>query len=679
MTRSQLQYFVVSFLLTGNYKFVSSSDSDILPALYHDGLWKSKIFSELTQCTGVFLFEGNVVDEGTARILEEINPQDKFLSTFSDQNITSSSMKITDVHKLRNHCSVAFIQVSSAYEFKNTTEILYELLKHLNGIIKKDEDYFIFHSAKGENIDALFASGLVAYGVKNKLGIKLSNNKSVSYYSTCFYCDNGMASLQVISIPNHNSTSFQLSSSTSSILFPDLLKNFHGKQFNVSTPVLATWLISIREISPGYWKIWRGIMNSCFEELMRKYNFTAKYFPSIGGGGTGYFIRSNKTWIGTVGDVISGRADIGQTTGQIYYRNKEVGFSFPISYEWLIFTTGNPLPHYSWKSIYWPFESVMWLLIFGSMVISYFALKCFLKYTHQQTKHTNKKVVFYLVKSFLEQDAGNPETVARNTTRLFISFWLIFALLITTAYRSKLVSFLAFPMVEYPPTTFESLAYSTKFEMALQYLRGAAYSLLKTSTNPTFQTIYRKMGLEENDARCFQRAIGKHFACISWDAIANFVYHRNLSDKFGRTPLIKAPDTTSFIVVGLIFEKRAIFRTKFNQVISRSHDTGLMGKWRELDYVFIRKERLEWEKAVNRSQITYSYGSSEALTTQHLSGTFYLLWLGTFLAALTFFGEKLAHFLKSRTKQQQQPKPSVVIELQVTTVNTNGVHLLFSK
>lgn len=648
---------VVVLLLTVFNKFSPKTTNYFVSAQVHFNadhyrkIISASIPTDLkTTCSFCILHESPQVDEATEAVIETLAVQDKFLLSFSDQNVSNRLRALMDVHKLRNPCTIAVVQVSSNSNAQNESSIqpplaagsdlsLYNLINTLDGVIKKDEDYFIFHSPHGKDIDSLFAQSLVASNVKYKLGIRLDETETTASHkpgatlcTTCFYCANGDSAIHTINIPSHNSKSFHLSSSPSHTLFPDLLKNFHRKEFSVSTPILAKWLIEIQQSSQGYWKIRRGVMNSAFVHIMNKYNFTANFFPSVAGGGTGYRFPNN-TWIGTVGDVLSGRAEIGQTTGQIYNRNSVVGFSFPISYEWLTFSTGEPQPTYSWKSVYWPFTPSLWLAVIGSVSVAFLVLTLLLS---EKSGFAGKQAGNILIRSFLEQDAKIHETSSTNSTRAFITFWLIFGLLITTSYRSKLVSFLAFPTVELPPDTFEELATSTRFEFALQYLRGAAYSLIKTSSNPTFQTIFRKMDLIENDAECFQKAIGNtHFSCISWDAIASYVYHKNLSDRHGNVPLIKARDTTSFIVVGLTFRKRALFKQKFDSVLIVAHSMGLLVKWTELDYEFVRNERRVWETAENKTAVMYPEISGvQSLKFQNLSGIFIISFIGTMAALL---------------------------------------------
>lgn len=662
----------VRFLLIGSFNsLISLVGGESNPAeILNKNLIESSVPTNLRECSIVVIQENQVNDHTSRTILDLVAPRDKFLLSFKmanqsdptysfEINTKSNYSRVVDVYKLRNPCVVAFVQVVS----KNIDFIYQLLLERLTGVTKKDEDYFIFHSESRENLETIFSRGSIATGVKNKLGVALTSESTINsfnsnYISACFYCsathEPSLKEIATSTAPQNDKTSGIIT------LFPDYLQTFSGKEFTVASPILAKWLIEIEEISPGSYKARRGFMHSALEHLMVRFNFTGKYFPSMGGGGTGYRFP-NGSWIGTVGDIVNGRAELAQTTGQILSRNAVVGFSFPICYEWLTFTTGEPQRSYSPKAVFWPFSPLMWFFVTLSIFISFVALTTLLNVAIEGRVVSRKlaagKAFSYLIRTFLEQDATSlettrPRTGGNPTTRVFIGFWLLFALVVATAYRSKLVSVLAFPQVEEPPKTFEALATSTTYQIALQYLRGAAYYLMKTSPNPTFQTIFNKMELEENDARCFQRCIGAaRFSCISWDSVASYVAHKNLSDKYGQVPLVKATDTSSFIAIGIIFKKRAVFRTKFDKVICRAWDMGLMWKWKELDYDFIRNERAVWENAMNITKVVYSQDISDELKLDNLLGTF-LLWMTGLVMGLTgFFMERLVYWWKWKFKR----------------------------
>ncbi|CAG7729978.1 unnamed protein product [Allacma fusca] len=159
--------------------------------------------------------------------------------------------------------------------------------------------------------------------------------------------------------------------------------------------------------------------------------------------------------------------------------------------------------------------------------------------------------------------------------RIFVTFWMLFALVVTTAYRSKLVPSLALPYVEKPPQTFDQLTASSSYSWGLYYLAGAAYAAIRSSTNPTYIKMFKGMELEHSAVKCLVRAIETRFACIIYEGSAVDVVHRSLSDHFGRHPISVAPATTFFISSCWVMEKRAVFRSNFESLMHLTMDMGL--------------------------------------------------------------------------------------------------------
>ncbi|CAL8083998.1 unnamed protein product [Orchesella dallaii] len=566
---------------------------------------------------------------------------DKYLielkGNFSNSNKTYDG--IMDLHKHRDKCTSAFISLLGFESQPPTLSLvnLYSFVKSLDGIIKSNEDYFIFYSETSSTLDSLLISEPFALGITYK--VVVSSGDKTTYKTTCFYCNMGEPSVRQLKIPFEKAPSIK-------VLYPDLLENFHRKSFRVSFAVLSKSSGELYQTAPGIWKHERGIFVTGMEHLSAKFNFSCIFFPSTGGGGTGVKLE-NGTWIGAVGDVISGRADIGGVTAYIYPRNLYVDFTFPIRYAWLTFTTGLPQRRYSWEAIYWPFTPMMWFCILLALLTTYFAYSLLLKLSGQSLPTSTK--LGYIFRTLLEQDAPSFEERSLNSTRTFLAFWLFFALLISATYKSKLVSTLAFPIMDEPPKSFEELARSPpSFGIILQSLRGAAYTILKTSTNPIFHQVFTRMETEESPVKCFQRVIASSSACISWNALLNFVLHKNMSDKFGQAPLVMAPDTTSFVALSYAVKKRAIFRFKFDQVFMRAVDMGLTEEWMQIDNRFLRKRRRKWEESLNKARVSYddNQRGDDNLSMKHLSGTFYMLLLGLFAGLTCFMAEKTWEFKK---------------------------------
>ncbi|XP_021953519.1 probable glutamate receptor [Folsomia candida] len=393
----------------------------------------------------------------------------------------------------------------------------------------------------------------------------------------------------------------------------------------------------------GTWIPKRGLYTLALYLLENTLNFTSIHMQATGGG-TGHrtIVNGTPTWFGTVGDVLSNKADIGHATAQTFARCEVVDPSFPIVEACLTFSTGLPIPFYSWRGVYQPLSREVWMGVGVSVMVGWvtFIVLARLEYRHQRVWKPSI-LLEYAFATLLEQD---PPSLTRNPSsshalRTFTIFWLMFTILVTTAYRSTLVTFLAFPNMEQPPETFEELQSST-YAIGLQYIKGAAYQLLKHSKNPTYAGIFKRMSLEEDDVACFLKSVKSRYACISWDSIAEFVKHRNLTDKYGRSPVLRSPSCTFGIVAGLVMEKRAIFKTEIDQVFRWMVAGGILNKMNDLDVQFIRRERTAWLKEVGmeRDSVSSMVGEkgSKTLNLSHFSGSFYLFIICILVCIVTF-------------------------------------------
>jgi len=409
----------------------------------------------------------------------------------------------------------------------------------------------------------------------------------------------------------------------------------------------TNWLTEMRpDAKTGEMKAVRGTYSFTLWALIDRYNFTCHLFEATGGGGTG--IEVNGTWVGGVGDAYNGKSDFSFACGRNIFRDAVVGYSFAISYEWLTFATGEPTPYFSWKAIYWPLSPTVWMYSTISSMTAVIGYGIFHKILGQPVPVLT--IMKYLFSTLLEQSKKTPFRHS-STLRVITAFWLMFALIIGCAYRSKLVSFLAFPNKEAPPKSFNELAKSD-YTIGLQYMKGIAYQVFKTATNPSYKKIYDVMELEPSDSKCLQNALPgnsrKKYSCIAWSAIIDFVRHKNLSDRYDRVPLLKAAESVNFIQAGMVTEHEGVFLEKFNDVIKWAVGCGLLSKWRDMDFEFVSRERKERLAEQNRSDFQYPLYQSDSLTLAHLSGSFYVLFLGLLFGVICFLGEVITH-LKSST------------------------------
>lgn len=543
----------------------------------------------------------------------------------SDLAYISSFKNRVDIGKNRPSCSIGIIFLFHTSSLNILPEF-FNYFRQMYGIIKTFQDQFLLFSQNLSTVDSMLKSDSFGTRFKNVLGFSIETNH-VRIRKLCYECSNKSVIKEASSVP------FSLNS--------DHTLNLHAKVLKVSTPLSTRWLNEMHTVG-NHWIPKRGIYSIVLSQLMETYNFTAEFIPSTGGG-TG--ARVNKTtWVGTVGDVMNRKADIGHVTALTLQRFIVVDATFAVSYEWLTFTTGKAPEYHTWKTVYWPFTPLVWQLTGVTTLLVIILFKVVMKVTRQSASVA--KIVEYMLAVVMEEGVKDPEQYPTHSLRFTMVLWLIFGLLSATAYRSKLTAFLTFPAVEILPQNFEELS-GSKFSIGLQYIKGAAYQILKHSKNPTYASIFKRMELEESDVKCFKRTITTKFACISWDSMADYVYHKNLTDKSGHVPVVKSPASACFLTAGMVMEKRSILKASFDHLLIWAMDTGTMSKWRQMDNDFVARQRKHWEKETNQPDVSYLSAKTGALTLSHVSGGYVFFLVGIFLSVISFSFETIINQVRN--------------------------------
>jgi len=87
----------------------------------------------------------------------------------------------------------------------------------------------------------------------------------------------------------------------------------------------------------------------------------------------------------------------------------------------------------------------------------------------------------------------------------------------------------------------------------------------------------------------------------------------------------------------IVTQPRVSFRTNLNKIVIRATDSGLMGKWKAMDFLFVNTERRDWEREINKTTTNdYVTEKNGPLTISNLCGSFFLLVGGTAISFLLF-------------------------------------------
>lgn len=553
---------------------------------------------------------------------------------------------VRTIHAPEN-CHVVLLILPTCLPRKSGAE---EMLNHqlnlplLNPTTFRNQDKFLI-IAKSSCIKSLHSIEVIKR-LKYKLFMSSDeiSNKSLHLYQYCNHCLNKETILNEQFVRDNN-------------YFPDFQHNYFRSVLKVSATDKLPGLLEIETDSKtGVNFPKRGVYAMALSHLAKGLNFTWELHRSSGGGSTGHPLK-NGTWLGTVGDIHNGKVDFGIVCGMTLIRHPIVELCATITFEYISYAVGPRARVYTWKAIFWPFTGFLWFGMIVSTVLviifSFILLKCS---PEQNSSWSFLSVAQYYPRVFIEQADDLPVDLSQSV-KIILGFWLMFALIGSTVYRAKMVGFMTFPVLESQPETFDELAKS-KYDIQFHYFGNVAYNTFKTSTSPTYMTIFQKMNRQPNPLKCLKSTMNekKPSSCILFGCVYEELKNRNLSDKFGQSPIRISPNYGFMYTPGVLHKKKADFSPNFKWILQNSMQMGLNQQWEKSDMNSLLIMRNIWLRRLSppeKSNYTFEYNfkSSDVLHLENLKGAFSVQLAGIFLATLLFIGERIKAIWVGRKRE----------------------------
>ncbi len=330
-------------------------------------------------------------------------------------------------------------------------------------------------------------------------------------------------------------------------------------------------------------------------------------------------------------------------------------FLFFLSTGCLTFVTAQPSRIFSPAALLWPFDYGMWTGIgcstFFSVLFFFSAFKLMEIFRFGSGEKWSLSVqIQFLISTFLEQDS--PVLPDSQALRSFVALWFFFTMVLTTVYRSKMVTLLAFPVLGELPKTFEQLAFSD-YQVGFMKHGDSAYNTLAASTDPVYvklvaeMEIFAGVGLE-----CLEKVVKYKYGCIAYDFALVHLVERNLSDSDTRK-LVFAPARTYNIWLGLGTEGKSIYRINFGKMLSYTRQFHLADIWDKMDmYYNVRLQKLKWWESSNQmDKAKLVQEEQDDLTMKHFAGAFYVLMACLIISSVVFIQELVSFYRKTVYKQ----------------------------
>lgn len=513
-----------------------------------------------------------------------------------------------------------------------------------NPSVAKNLDKFIIVTKNQLNSEHLYSLNFIQK-LKYKIFL-IGHTPIISQF--CLHCQQKVKHLQ---LSNQSTFSNELSLSQ---IYPDFQRNYFGYTLKASaTDKMFAHFQYSKNPSTGKWSGKRGVFNFVLNNLAAGLNFTPEIYPASGGGATGTRLP-NGTWIGSVGDVYIGNASFCMLCSMGLERHTVVDMASPVTFEYIRFAIGPSEKVYTWQSIFWSFDKILWLAMLIVTIITVLFGYLFLRLNRTDCQWTAQTLAQYFGMVFVEQSDTIPVSLPESV-RITLGFWLLFALVTSTAYKAKMVGFMTFPVMEQPPNTYKELVKSN-YEIQFHYFPSIVYNSFQLSPNPVLHATFEKMLKEPDLIKCLKRVITASSVCITWTSALDDMINRNLSDKFGRSPIRSSAGYAFLFTPGIVLEKMADNEVNFKWILGNCLEMGLNYWWKQMDSQDLLQKRNKWMNQMegrDREKFVFKYGDADengdGLKLKHLKGAMAVWGTGIMFSVVVAI---LEHFAVKATRLQ---------------------------
>ena len=376
-----------------------------------------------------------------------------------------------------------------------------------------------------------------------------------------------------------------------------------------------------------------GIEPSIIEVLSKHLQFTYEYVQAspkeLWGEIFGH--EGNYTFTGLLG--MLKRKEIDIAIGQLYIsilRWPFIDYTSVYKFSYESYLVPAPQPYAKWTALVYSFTWQTWLATFVTSLLVILMLRVIAVWSPPQciAKHDVFKdfnfCCLYVVGN-LATVQMQPQTIMSNVHRMFLIWWLFGTLILTTGYRSGLISFMTFPFT--PP--------------AIDTVQQLVDSPLKiTVYNSFFKDILLNSSTSDLERRLSENLIPNYnltemymlLGTNKWSVQSNLDNLRYMAATWypstaagPRVHLIREGILPVWAAFGL--QKKSQLKAYLDKHIQLLIESGLV----DFHSAEFAKKLDKWNPKRGNDRVSFSMNS--------LQGAFYLLGLGNLISIVIFVGE----------------------------------------
>ncbi|XP_046657847.1 uncharacterized protein LOC124351132 [Daphnia pulicaria] len=334
------------------------------------------------------------------------------------------------------------------------------------------------------------------------------------------------------------------------------------------------------------------------------------------------------------------RREVDLAFGDLYViRNwlPHISYSQIYKMDYDCFVVPGPKPLASWMAVVLPFSVKTWLATLASLALVTVGLAAIF-FQPNRSASLGSSFLFALGQLLWIQQPRFPDGKASSASLFLIWSWLFAATILSTVYRSGLISFLTHPFAQQPVNTIQQLVESPLNKMMFSDFYR---TVLLNSTDPFRRQLGHQLRTTDNMSQMLDLLQTGHWAVDSSLDSLNYLMN-NQQTTLGLHVMQERlfPTRSSF---GL--QRDSPLKPRVDSVLQRLIEAGLV------DY---HRSYSNQPSAGRRSVLMDGKNNKTALASfslTNLQGPFYLLGIGIFVSTLAFASEFFVSLLFTGRKK----------------------------
>ncbi|ROT85591.1 Variant Ionotropic Glutamate Receptor, partial [Penaeus vannamei] len=338
-------------------------------------------------------------------------------------------------------------------------------------------------------------------------------------------------------------------------VFPDKYSNFHGARVNVTAlPWPPNWEEETLTYSPDGARVTRysGTDYFAMETLAQVFNFSINLIPT-------------KDFVEVTNKVEERTAFLtGLTYAIIPKRLERHDFILAYDFFYSTFSMATPSLEPRWQNLFRPLSPQVWAAVVSSLLVAFVAVRLVCRVTEGNTVTTSHEFQ-ELFKILLGQDLD--QRFARTLAgRVVFGAWLVFALVIGSAYRGNLTASLTLPVLPSRPETLREIVEAADGICMPPYGEDWKRSLLASDYE-----LYRRLGellyIVPSSDKALHLASEQNFAAMANRRYLDYIIALNFTEASGRSKLYVGKDNFYITPAGFPIPHDAPYKPKFQKYI----------------------------------------------------------------------------------------------------------------